>query len=664
MATASLTSNHVNYLVWRYLQESGFGDSAVKLQRDWTEHPQGLPFAQYVKTHALVQLVQKGLQYHEIEQRLDQTGRLARPSEGFYFFGPADTNGREIAFQPPNADGDRDEDVASAGHPASPRKYSKESTTNHATNTTTATSTAHPSQHHRRFSFSSSSQPAAKRPRRSNGVENGEDAMDVDAPEVNGHVHGPANHLAADASANANSVVAGPPEDHRTKSEPPTVSMPDVPPTAAPTRPMTNGSSVATQVEKIAELEPETTVLDLSGNRSASVMMCSWNPVDPACLATAGTSALSRIWNLSLTRPIRSRSPTNVDDKDWNPTPYVDLKEEDRASWMVTALAWSPDGSYLAIGASDADRIYDGRVTVWSKNGALVNVVPTGLDAILCLRWNSVGSVLLGICGGLQTSKIMLWDPHTADPLDCIPLEAPLEDACWVHDNSFIVAGGRVLHVYRIDGGTHLTQSYNVPDDRELWLVRYDPITTTVATCTHGNIVDIWDHHTLLHSLAAHNDHITALEWQPLPNPRSQAHLSDSEPRLLATSSLDGTVRLCNGKAPFQLLHALSLGLADLPVMNLAFSPDGFALAASSSSRILVWNAQEGGPPKASWDGKMFGVGEERDRGGVTARNGDIRSPSSVDEDAAQQQSLAWDADGRKLVHGLHRQIAVINFRR
>ena len=50
----------------------GHGDAAVKLQRDWLLEPQTLPFAQHIKTHALVSLLQKGLQYHQIEQSLDQ----------------------------------------------------------------------------------------------------------------------------------------------------------------------------------------------------------------------------------------------------------------------------------------------------------------------------------------------------------------------------------------------------------------------------------------------------------------------------------------------------------------------------------------------------------------------------------------------------------------
>lgn len=51
---------------------AGHGEAAVKLQRDWIPDPQTLPFAQFIKTHALVGLVQKGLQYYEIEQSINQ----------------------------------------------------------------------------------------------------------------------------------------------------------------------------------------------------------------------------------------------------------------------------------------------------------------------------------------------------------------------------------------------------------------------------------------------------------------------------------------------------------------------------------------------------------------------------------------------------------------
>jgi len=50
----------------------GHGEAAVKLQRDWVENPQTLPFAEHINRHALVSLVHKGLLYHEIEASVKQ----------------------------------------------------------------------------------------------------------------------------------------------------------------------------------------------------------------------------------------------------------------------------------------------------------------------------------------------------------------------------------------------------------------------------------------------------------------------------------------------------------------------------------------------------------------------------------------------------------------
>lgn len=121
MAHPDLTSHHVNYLIWRFVFFSflffsyiyiyilccggndwltstdisrnqvggngtfvaslnlpsnyaipGHGEAAVMLQRAWNLDPQSLPFAPYIRTHALVSLVQKGLQFHELEQSVDK----------------------------------------------------------------------------------------------------------------------------------------------------------------------------------------------------------------------------------------------------------------------------------------------------------------------------------------------------------------------------------------------------------------------------------------------------------------------------------------------------------------------------------------------------------------------------------------------------------------
>ncbi|GAM87782.1 hypothetical protein ANO11243_058100 [Dothideomycetidae sp. 11243] len=75
MGDAALGSDHVNYLVLRYLQENGFEDSAKSLYREWNRHdqfrdPESLPFAHVVKQQELVHIIQDGLYHDELQAKV------------------------------------------------------------------------------------------------------------------------------------------------------------------------------------------------------------------------------------------------------------------------------------------------------------------------------------------------------------------------------------------------------------------------------------------------------------------------------------------------------------------------------------------------------------------------------------------------------------------
>ena len=72
---ASLRADHINYLIWRYLQESGFGHTAVQMMRDWNSNPQDLPFAEAVKPSDLISILQDGLAYDEITAQVKTTDK-------------------------------------------------------------------------------------------------------------------------------------------------------------------------------------------------------------------------------------------------------------------------------------------------------------------------------------------------------------------------------------------------------------------------------------------------------------------------------------------------------------------------------------------------------------------------------------------------------------
>lgn len=148
-------------------------------------------------------------------------------------------------------------------------------------------------------------------------------------------------------------------------------------------------------------------------------------------------------------------------------------------------------------------------------------------------------------------------------------------------------------------------------------------------------------------SIDAHQDDITALEWQPVPNPNT---IQEHTPRLLASASQDGMIHIWNGKHPWQCINTFSIGL-HFPILAISFSPDGFLIAAASYRKLLIWKALEGGLPKASWDAGSCGYGQ-------WAISGDNLGDS--DDDCAAQHCLSWDADGMKLAFGLQNRVCLI----
>src|SRR5581483_5488303 len=69
----SFTSDEVNYLVYRYLQESGFGHSAYTFGMESHIHSSNIN-GSLVPPAALLNIIQKGLQYTEAEISVAEDG--------------------------------------------------------------------------------------------------------------------------------------------------------------------------------------------------------------------------------------------------------------------------------------------------------------------------------------------------------------------------------------------------------------------------------------------------------------------------------------------------------------------------------------------------------------------------------------------------------------
>ncbi|KAI4193188.1 MAG: hypothetical protein LQ348_002935 [Seirophora lacunosa] len=624
MTVSPLTSNHVNYLIWRYLQESGHGEAAVKLQRDWIQDPQALPFAQHIKTHALVLLVQKGLQYYEIERSINQNGNHFLTKAFF------DAGTRRGTSSPRGEESPDESSTGKSRASLRARKHGREASTANGLNLELT-----------------SSAPAAKRNRRSNGttmpvIANGErrgsDSMDLDRSE-NTHHEASESKLSLDSPADDFQTAEGAGMEVDNDAQEPDEARMN----------LTNGPSVGVQSDRVADLGPETSVLTVP---QRNVLHTAWSPTDPHLLAVAG-DALCRIWTLPYSLdPSTPRSSSNRQ--------YVDIFEQGHES-VVTALAWSPTGDTLAVATRNDDTSGAADVSLWSKHAKSIDSLLAAQDMLVAFRWNSAGTHLLGITSsGSGTSTLMVWDIHSSQALPAVQLDHVVTDAAWCDDQKFIVAGHSLVAECIIDVNNNL--SVHARDEvalhRNWTYVRYDWITNSIAIAAEdsGTLAVVTPNREI-RTTTAHNAEITAIAFEPVFDPSSHISL---DPRRLVTSSLDGDIRVWDVTNPFAILHVLSFGRAN-PPMAVSFTPDGYLLAAANTNRVLFWNVKTGGVPKAVWRGDSSqstlsaGFGNKKEDGqGAAYMDGD----SGIgEEDDGCTHCLSWDANGARLAYGTGSQI-------
>ena len=409
---------------------------------------------------------------------------------------------------------------------------------------------------------------------------------------------------------------------------------------------LTNGRSVGVQSDKVAELGPETAVLSVPDR---NVTHAAWNPQDAAILATGG-DALARIWTI----PSHTRSSSSSASSDHQNDPnrqFVDLLEPSDTA-TVTSMVWSPDGENLAVATHGMHRNSKGSVTIRTKTGAFQDELPGGQDWVLNLSWNPSGSLLLGITHFDESdSTLVVWDVKTGQPMQPLELDKAVMDATWIDDRRFIVCGTDLIAETVIDSqDMELLQNRTGAGVNQEWTkIRYDPLTrTTAMVAEESGTLAVISASNQFYSARVHDAEISALAYQPLSNP--SAH-SESSPRLFATSSSDGTIKVWNAKSPLNNLHTLSLGRT-ASALAMSFTPDGYLVAAASWNKVLIWSAETGGVPKASWkgiDGQWQPEKGEQQEGG--SGNGvEMKEQMPI-------PSLSWDMDGGKLAYGLRSQV-------
>jgi len=637
----------------------------VKLQRDWKVDTESLAFSKHIKGQALVSLVQKGLRYHHLSLTVDENGQQTKtlvPS--MFFFGPESARPESTSTRPEPLKKENDQRAVS---PAS----------------TVATNAKHRS---REIASNAADEPMpqpAKRGRKPaqsvtaerNGVSarkvstptepdtmngNGPQQPDATSPSIGENVAEDTtmtngNHeykmdvdVDAPASSDAVDIVM---DDQMEETIPPLV----------PTLSIGQSREIQVAPAKVSNLGPTSAILSLATPQH--IVRASWQPADAATLIAQG-EAFCGVWNLAghdlypdSVKPLPQTlfSPNSVD--------------------MVTATAWDPSGSLLAVAThsdqGDQIHLFDGH------DLALVESLPASQRAVTMLKWHNSGGRLFGIApfgdenteSNTSSSTLLSWDltqgsgaaapetlqlPSTIFDFDCVQNMGTLD----------IFAAGEDV-VYRCKDsplGIYQRWTSGNPGNKVGWtFVRSGRLreTETLVVAAAADTASVWLPSRNILKDGAHNAPITGLDMRRQQPPNGVVHHAIE----FATSSEDGSIKTWHVNEELNeliCLHQLRLD-PPAPVMCLAYSPDGFCLAGGSYSNTRIWNAQYGYNLMASWEGT------EPEWRGSQVRDDDLASARSSVNDAdlhAAYHSLAWHIDSKKLAFSLGSQIAIINFQR
>ncbi|CAL2267576.1 unnamed protein product [Prunus armeniaca] len=332
----SITSVELNFLVFRYLQESGFTHSAFALGYEAGINKSTID-GNLVPPGALITFVQKGLQYLEMEANLSNSD--ADLDEDFSLINPLDLITKDlyqlrqmIKEKRKNLQKDRDKDKERESY-----KKDKELEKEHEGERARV--------------------KEKERQEREKEFEKDRERIEKNKEQEKQHE----DHNDRDMVTDQEEKINVKHEDNGASGEPMDIPTTDV------------------------EI-PSSDVTILEGHTS-EVCACAWSPAG-SLLASGSGDSTARIWTIAEGSSRLSQNGSS------NVLVLKHVKgRTNEKSKDVTTLDWNGEGTLLATGS------YDGQARIWTTNGELRSTLSKHKGPIFSLKWNKKGDYLLtGSC--------------------------------------------------------------------------------------------------------------------------------------------------------------------------------------------------------------------------------------------------------------------------
>ncbi|TPX35648.1 hypothetical protein SmJEL517_g01965 [Synchytrium microbalum] len=585
-AHLTITSDQVNYLVYRYLLESGFTHSTFSFQQEAAIQKSEIKGA-LVRPGTLIAFLQKGLQYTEVETHINEDGSEKRCNAPFSLVLPhkcailpdePETRKRPVKPAPsqhqPSPQQSSNQPASAIPQQQQPSSSSSSSSTTNNNNGNNITS----NNNNNAPPINIKPQPAIP-PNQSNHRPSISGGGDSDK-EVNTNKRERertrksdqgtgdrtnAKRIRRDAETGSPTNTNAPNKQNQSSNFDREDVIVDVM--------ETNGDRMAIDLPEEPDYLtiPENAITRLEGHGGV-VAACSWNSTYSASLATGSADGTTKIWSIPDRPGQLSQPPTTLVNKEGN------IAETQH----VISLDWNPGGDKLATGSMD------GVARIWSRQGGLLHVFTKHTEPILSIKWNKKGDLLLTGC---RDKSAIVWDSATGECRQQFEFHTDsVLDVDWKDDTTFATSSAdHTIFVCQLGMLEPLQQFRG--HDMDVSSIKWDPTYTYLASGSEDKTAKVWhiDQEEPYRDFRDHAGEVYTVRWSPGSGTMQRDGI---KPRLLATASFDTTARIWDVDKG-TCLYSFAKHTGD--IYGLSFSPGGLFLATGSQDgTIKVWSMKDG----------------------------------------------------------------------